>query len=123
VGQDAILRGGCQPPPGRSTIGPQVAFSQPAPHRIPEIILASEMYQTNASAMNGVESVKKNAASSDRYDRFVSKNGKFYFTLKAGNQQVIGTSEMYASEAARDHGIESVMKTAPGAEIVTLAGV
>jgi hypothetical protein len=31
VGQDGILRGGWQPPPGRLPIGPQVAFGQPAP--------------------------------------------------------------------------------------------
>jgi hypothetical protein len=86
-----------------------------------EVILASEMYQSKAGAMNGVESVKKNAASAERYDKLISKNKKFYFTLKAGNQQVIGNSEMYESEASRDHGIDSVMKNAPGAQVADLA--
>ena len=37
-----------------------------------------------------------------RYQKLTSKNGKFYFTLKAANFQVIGNSEMYESESSRD---------------------
>lgn len=40
------------------------------------------------------------------------------FNLKAGNGQIIGTSELYESEAARENGIESVKKNAPDAEVV-----
>ena len=40
------------------------------------------------------------------------------FNLKAGNGQVIGTSELYESEAGRDNGVESVKKNAPDAEVV-----
>ena len=86
-----------------------------------EIILSSEMYQAKAGALNGIESVKKNAPSAERYAKLVSQNNKPYFTLKAANQQVIGNSEMYESEAARDHGIESVMKNAPDAQVADLA--
>ena len=50
----------------------------------------------------------------------VAKNGKPYFTLKATNGQVIGQSQMYASERNRDNGIASVMKNAPIAEIVEM---
>ena len=57
----------------------------------------------------------------ERYVKLVSQNKKPYFTLKAANQQVIGNSEMYESEAARDHGIDSVMKNAPGAQVADLA--
>jgi len=85
-----------------------------------QVVLASEMYQAKAGAVNGIESVKKSAGLADRYDKLTSKNGKFYFTLKAGNNQVIGNSEMYESESARDKGIESVMKNAPNAEIADL---
>ena len=86
-----------------------------------QVILASEMYQAKASAVNGIESVKKSAPLSERYDKLISKSGKFYFTLKAGNNQVIGNSEMYESETARDSGIDSVMKNAPSAEVADLA--
>jgi uncharacterized protein len=50
--------------------------------------------------------VKKNAADESKFDKLESKNGKWYFNLKATNGQIIGTSEMYESVAARDNGIE-----------------
>ena len=63
-----------------------------------QIVLASEMYKAKESALNGIESVKKNSPLAERYEKLTSKNGKFYFTLKAANSQVIGNSEMYESE-------------------------
>ena len=85
-----------------------------------EIILTSEGYTTKAACLNGVESVKKNALEEKRFDKLVAKNGKPYFNLKATNGQIIGQSQMYASERNRDNGIASVMKNAPIAEIVEL---
>ena len=85
-----------------------------------EIILTSEGYTTKAACLNGAESVKKNAVEEKRFEKMVAKNGKPYFTLKATNGQVIGQSQMYASERNRDNGIASVMKNAPVAEIVEL---
>ena len=85
-----------------------------------EIILTSEGYTTKAACINGAESVKKNAVEEKRFEKLVAKNGKPYFTLKATNGQVIGQSQMYASERNRDNGIASVMKNAPVAEIVEM---
>lgn len=82
-----------------------------------QVILASEGYTTKAACLNGIESVKKNAEDDNRFERKESSNGKYYFNLKAGNGQIIGTSEMYESAASRDNGIESVKKNAPGADI------
>ena len=39
------------------------------------------------------------------------------FNLKATNGQVIGTSEHYESESARESGIDSVKKNAPDASV------
>merc|ERR1712110_359692 len=75
-----------------------------------EIILASEGYKAKASAENGIESVRKNAASPEHFDKLESKDGHPYFVLKAGNGQIIGKSEMYNGVEGRDHGIESVAK-------------
>ena len=83
-----------------------------------QVILTSEVYTTKAACENGVESVKKNAPDDAKYERKESSNGKPMFNLKAGNGQVIGTSELYESEAARDNGVESVKKNAPDAEVV-----
>lgn len=85
-----------------------------------EKILASEMYKAKASAENGIESIKKNATLAERYEKKTASNGKPYFVLKAGNHEVIGTSEMYSSDDARDNGIESVMKNAPEASVEDL---
>ena len=82
-----------------------------------QIILASEGYTTKASAMNGIESVRKNSQSDDRFERAETKNGKPRFNLKAGNGQVIGTSETYESTSSRDNGIASVAKNAPDAAL------
>ena len=71
--------------------------------------------------MNGIESVKKNAPLAERYDKLTSKSGKFYFTLKAANSQVIGNSEMYEAESSRDNGIDSVTKNAPTANLIEIA--
>ncbi len=82
-----------------------------------QTILASEGYTTKASCENGVESVKKNAAEDSNYERKNSSSGKFHFNLKAGNGQVIGSSEMYESAAGMENGIESVKKNAPDATV------
>ncbi|TDR28839.1 YegP family protein [Hydromonas duriensis] len=75
-----------------------------------EPILSSEQYTTLAAAKNGIESVQKNCLDAARFSKETATNGKAYFNLKAANHQIIGTSQMYASEASRDNGIESVMK-------------
>jgi uncharacterized protein len=80
-------------------------------------ILGSEGYTTKAACQNGIESVKKNSQDDARFERLESKNGKWYFNLKATNGQIIGSSEMYESAASRDNGIESVKKNAPDADV------
>lgn len=46
-----------------------------------------------------------------------TKNGGFRFNLKAGNGEVIATSETYTSESACRNGIESVRKIAVDAKL------
>lgn len=83
-----------------------------------QIILSSEMYESKSAAENGIASVSKNARDDGRYARLTSKAGDPYFTLKAGNGQVIGQSEMYKSNASMENGIESVKKNGPAAPTV-----
>ncbi|WP_369790022.1 YegP family protein [Rouxiella sp. WC2420] len=42
------------------------------------------------------------------YDLKKAKNGQFHFNLKAGNGEIILSSEMYASKASAENGITSV---------------
>lgn len=85
-----------------------------------QVILTSEGYKAKSGCLNGIESVKKNSQVDERFERKTAKNGKPYFNLKATNGQIIGTSEMYESEASRNNGIESVKKNAPDADVVDL---
>lgn len=80
-----------------------------------QIILTSEIYESKQSALNGIESVRKNAADDNRYDRRKSKNDEPYFVLKAANHQIIGNSEMYSSSQAMENGINSVKTNGPTA--------
>lgn len=82
-----------------------------------ETILTSELYKAKDSALNGIESVRKNAVRDNAFENKTASNGKFYFVLKATNGQVIGQSQMYASASSASAGIESVKNNAPGATL------
>lgn len=87
-----------------------------------QVILTSQIYDTKAAALAGIESVKANAADDARFERSTSTAGQPYFTLKAANGQVIGRSEMYSGAAAMENGIASVRNNAPDAAISDLSG-
>lgn len=78
-----------------------------------QTILSSEGYATKAGCKNGISSVKTNAPFDSRYDKRISLSSQYYFNLKAGNGEIIGTSEMYTTPTARDRGIESVKSKLP----------
>ena len=82
------------------------------------VILTSEGYTAKAGCNKGIESVKTNAATDARYDRKEAKNGAYYFNLKAVNNEIIGTSQMYNTAETRDDGIESVKENAPNASVI-----
>jgi uncharacterized protein YegP (UPF0339 family) len=82
-----------------------------------QVILTSQGYTTKSSCENGIESVRTNSVSDENFDRNKSTNNKDYFNLKAGNHQIIGTSEMYESASGMETGIASVMKNASLATI------
>ena len=48
----------------------------------------------------------------------VRKNGEYQFNLKATNGQVIGASQMYASERTMKAGIASVMRNSADSPVV-----
>lgn len=85
-----------------------------------EIVLASEGYKSKASAMNGAASVQKNCSDGSCFVKTSTPRGKFRFNMKAKNHQIIGTSENYDSEAARDNGIKAVGRAARSAKVVDL---
>lgn len=69
-----------------------------------EIVLISESYKNKNGASNGIESVKINAVDRENFEVRESKDGKYYFVLKAKNGEIIGKSETYDAK-------ESALKT------------
>jgi uncharacterized protein YegP (UPF0339 family) len=82
-----------------------------------EIILTSERYTTKTAAQAGIASCQVNSPIDDRYDKLLAVDGKYYFNLKAGNHQVIGTSQMYGTTQSRDTGIASVKTNGPTKDV------
>jgi uncharacterized protein YegP (UPF0339 family) len=82
-----------------------------------QVVLTSEPYESRASALTGIETVRRNAQQGVRFGRLCAKNGAPYFTLKAANGQIIGQSQMYSGEKAREVGIEAVQAHAPQAPV------
>ncbi len=78
-----------------------------------EIILQSQAYKDKSGALNGIESIKKNATTEDNFEIKEAANGKYYFLVKAGNGQIIGQSQQYKSESGMKNGVKSVIKNAP----------
>lgn len=82
-----------------------------------EVILVSQTYDSKSGAEGGIESVRKHGPDAKNYEKKTSSSNQAYFVLKASNGQVIGTSEMYSSEAARDNGIASVQTNSPSTTV------
>ncbi len=80
-------------------------------------LLRSETYTTLASAKNGIESVRKNSGSDNRFVYETSANGKSYFNLKAGNGQIVASSPLYADPAAARQAADLVRQHAATAPI------
>jgi len=98
-----------------------------------QVIATSEVYETKASCLKGIESVKKNAPIANvedqtaenfetvthpKFELYQDKAGEYRFRLKARNGEIIAVSEGYTAKASCENGIESVKKNAPEAEIV-----
>lgn len=55
-----------------------------------------------------------------KFEIVKDKRGEYRFHLKAGNGEIISTSEGYKTKASAKNGIESVQKNAPDAAVVDL---
>jgi hypothetical protein len=50
---------------------------------------------------------------SAKFDLKQSSNGQFFFSLKAGNSEIVLSSEMYKEKSGAQNGIASVKKNSP----------
>jgi len=55
-----------------------------------------------------------------KFEIYQGSNGDYRFRLKAGNGEIIATSQGYASKASAKNGVASVQNNAADAEIVDL---
>ncbi len=85
-------------------------------------ILSSEGYNSKAACLNGIESVRKNSTDPARFVKTTTPAGQYRFSLKAANNQIIGTSQNYQSASGRDNGVSSVMTNASNATLVDAEG-
>ena len=97
-----------------------------------EVIATSQVYASEATCMNGVDSVKANCTAEvedqtvenfetlkhPKYELYQDKAGEFRFRLKAKNGEIIATSEGDKAKSSALNGIESVKKNAPDAAVV-----
>ncbi len=58
-------------------------------------ILKSQMYASKRNALTGINAVIKNAPLERRYDIRQTKDGRWYFNLKAANGKIIATSTFF----------------------------
>ena len=82
-----------------------------------QTILSSEGHATKDACRQAIATVRDASPQPDRYRRLTARDGSPYFTLVGDGGEVVGSSEMYSSIAAREKGIDSVQTNAPSAVI------
>ena len=73
-----------------------------------ENVLRSQGYTKLASAQNGVASVLANGNDKRQFDVKQASNGDYFFNLRAANNEIIGTSQMYSSKSNAERGARTV---------------
>jgi len=99
-----------------------------------QTVLTSEVYTSEAACRKGIESVMKNAPRAKienqteagwktqvhpKFEVYLDRKGFYRFRLKARNGEIIAVSDSYNAKAGCLNGIDSVIKNAPDAAIIT----
>jgi uncharacterized protein YegP (UPF0339 family) len=71
-----------------------------------ETLLTSGRYATEDAARAGITAARVNSQIGARYQKRESRNRAPYFVLRDPSGEVIATSELYSSLAARESGIQ-----------------
>ncbi len=98
-----------------------------------EIIGVSQVYASEDTCLNGIDSVKKNSieakledqtvadfepVTNPKFEVYKDKAGEFRYRLKARNGEIILSGEGYKAKASCLNGIDSIRRNAPDAPIV-----
>ncbi len=71
-------------------------------------VLASEGYGSWSAAAQGIASCQANGVDAASYELLMAKNGQWYFNLKAANGEIVGTSELYATQSNAERAVTVV---------------
>lgn len=97
-----------------------------------QVIATSEVYDTRAACLRGIESVRKCAPvaklenqtaenweplTHPKFEMYQDRSDQYRFRLKARNGKIIAVSEGYTTRAACENGIASVRRNTDLAEI------
>ena len=98
-----------------------------------EIIATSQVYSSEDTCLNGIESVRKNAieakledqtvadfaqVTNPKFEVYKDKGGEFRFRLKARNGEIILSGEGYKAKASCLNGIDSIRRNAADSDVV-----
>ena len=82
-----------------------------------QTMLTSQLYSGKKSAEEGIAACRINSSIEARYERLAAHDKRPYFVLRAANGEVIGASQMYPTDAAREKGIALCKESGPLAKI------
>jgi len=77
----------------------------------------SDTYKAKASAIHGIEVVRREAVNPDRFVYKSAPNGKTYLSLKAGNGEIMLTGRGYTSEDGAKAGADNIASAAKTLDI------
>jgi uncharacterized protein YegP (UPF0339 family) len=83
-----------------------------------EIVLSSQGYDLEASALNGTFSVADNGVLKARYLVKQASDGRWYFNLTSSNGQVIASSQLYSTKYNAERGRDAIIAMLPNVELI-----
>lgn len=83
-----------------------------------EIVLSSEAYESETSALNGAFAVAENGLDEANYDVRAAHGGGYYVNLRAANNEIIATSEVYSTESNARAAVVAMIALIPEAELL-----
>lgn len=81
-------------------------------------VLRSQGYASEASALNGAFAVAEYAVDPAAFVVTESASGGFYFNVRAPNNEIIATSEVYSTKASAERARDSIIALLPKVELL-----
>lgn len=77
----------------------------------------SQAYKSREALSEGIANLRFSVGFNNRYERLVSPRKELYFSVRAHDNQILGTSAMFSSEDEREKAILAMKRYARIAEI------